>query len=360
MENILSVLNIAFFNVIAPILILSFMIFIHELGHYMSARWIKAEIKEFSVGMGPKLWGYRSKKTNIMYAVRAVPVGGALTLVGEDENSDSKNAFFRKPVWQRFVMIVSGSLMNLALGFVIMSVIVSGTESYLSTRIQRFGAASTSNTQGGLVEGDEVLKINSKRINVYYDLAYALMREGSEPVNVTVMRDGSRLVIENVKFPSVTEDGMTFGLVDFRVEEDKKTAGTVVKQAFYQSAGTVNMVWTSFFDLITGRYGVEQLSGPVGITQVIGNSAREAAEDRARGGGFLFLLAVMTINLGIFNLAPLPALDGGRIVFLVIELARRKPLKPEYEGYVHLAGFAMLILLIIVVTYRDVMQLITG
>ncbi|MCL2099785.1 MAG: M50 family metallopeptidase [Oscillospiraceae bacterium] len=360
MENILTVLNVAFFNVIVPVLILSFMVFVHELGHYLTARWIKAEIKEFAVGMGPKLWGYKSKKTNILYAIRAVPIGGALTLVGEDENSESENAFFRKPVWQRFIMIISGSVMNLLLGFIIMSVIVSGARGYYSTTINRFDAGSTSNAQEGLIEGDRILKINRKNINIYNDLIYALIREGGEAVNVTVLRDGQRHVITDVKFPTFTDSGMTGGLPDFRAEIEIKTAGTVIRQAFYQSIGTIDMVWMSFFDLITGKYGVEQISGPVGITQVIGNSAREVAEDRERSSGFLFMLAVITMNLGIVNLLPLPALDGGRIVFLFIELVRRKPLKPEYEGYVHLAGFALLILLIIVVTYRDIMQLIVN
>jgi len=358
MESILSILNVAFFNVIVPILILSFMIFVHELGHYMSARWIKAEIKEFAIGMGPKLLAHKSKKTNILYAIRAVPIGGSLTLVGEDENSDSANAFFKKPIWKRFLMIVSGSIMNLILGFIIMAVIVSGAEvGYPSTRINRFDSMATSNA-AGLMEGDQIVRINNKRINVWHDLVYTVIREGREPVRVTVVRNGERLIIENVKFPVETEGGLTFGAIDFRPEADRKTAGTVVRQTFFQSIATVDMVWSSFFDLITGRFGVEQISGPIGVTQAIGNSAREATEDRARSSGFLFLLAIITINLGIVNLLPLPALDGGRIVFLLIEFIRRKPLKPEYEGYVHLAGFALLIILMIVVTYRDIVQLV--
>jgi len=360
MESILSFLNIVFFNIIAPILILSFMIFIHELGHYMSARWIKAEIKEFAVGMGPKLLSHKSGKTNIVYAIRAVPIGGSLTLVGEDENSDSTNAFFRKPIWQRLLMIVSGSVMNLLLGFIIMVVIVSGAEiGYLSTRISRFDSMATSNASG-LMEGDQIVRINNKRINVWNDLVYTVMREGTEPMRVTVIRNGERLIIENVRFPVETEAGLTYGDIDFRAEVDRKNASTVVWQTFFQSIATVDMVWSAFFDLITGRLGVEQISGPVGVTQAIGNAAREATEDRARSRGFLFLIAVITVNLGIVNLLPLPALDGGRIVFLFIEFVRRKPLKPEYEGYVHLAGFALLIILLIVVTYRDIVQLIVG
>jgi len=208
------------------------------------------------------------------------------------------------------------------------------------------------------MEGDQILRINNNKINVWHDLVYTVIREGTEPVRVTVLRNDEKLVIENVKFPVGTDGALTYGDIDFRPEIERKSTSTVIRQTFYQSVATVDMVWSSFFDLITGRFGVEEISGPVGVTQAIGNSAREATEDRATSNRFLFLLAVITINLGIVNLLPLPALDGGRIVFLLIEFVRRKPLKPEHEGYVHLAGFALLIILMIVVTYRDIVQLI--
>ena len=365
MGTVLAGLNIVFFNVIVPILILSFLIFIHELGHYLSARWIKAEIKEFAVGMGPKLFSVRSRKTNILYAIRAIPMGGSLTLVGEDEHSDSANAFSKKPVWKRFLMIVSGSVMNLLLGFIIMAVMISGAEAFHSTRILRFEPLATSNDSDsglGLMAGDQIVRINNKRINVFNDIAFALFREGGDPVSVTVLRNGERIVVENVRFPVEAEGSISFGSIDFRTEPDITTPLVVLRQTFFESLALVDMVWTSFFDLITGRFGMEAMSGPVGITQVIGDSAREAVTSDSRGASrsFLFLVALITINLGVMNLLPIPALDGGRIVFLAIELVRRKPLNPEYEGYVHLAGFALMIILMIVVTYQDIMQLIVG
>lgn len=356
MESFISALNMILYNIIIPLLILSFLIFVHELGHYLAARAMKAEIKEFAVGMGPKIFSF--KKNNIEYAIRAIPIGGALTMVGEDETADSENALYKKPVWRRFLIMFSGSFMNLLLGFILMAVIVSSAQEFRSTTISRFAATAESHRQ--LIEGDEILKINDKTINVYYDLMYALLREGSEPVSVTVLRNNQKVVLKDVRFPTETEGGMTIGLIDFQVERQKKTMPVVIEQTFYQSLSTIDMVWTSFFDLITGKYGVEEISGPVGVTQAIGNSARDVAEGRTGGNasGFLFLIAVITINLGIVNLLPLPALDGGRIVFLLIELVRRKPLKPEYEGYIHLAGFAFLILLMIFVTYKDIVKLV--
>jgi len=357
MGSFLSALNIILFNVIIPLFILSMLIFVHELGHYLAARLMKVDIKEFAVGMGPKILYFRKNK--ITYSIRAIPMGGAVTMVGEDEDSDSENALHKKPVWKRFMIMSAGSVMNLLLGFIIMAIIVSGAKGFYSTKINRFAADSISNSTG-LMEGDEIIKINDKRINIYHDLAYALIREGKDPVNVTVLRNNEKVIVPGVKFPTETEEGMTVGYIDFEATIYAKTFGAFVNQTFFQSLSTIDMVWTSFFDLLTGRYGLEEVSGPVGVTQVIGNSARDVAEGKTGSRGFLFLLALITMNLGVVNLLPLPALDGGRIVFLVIEFVRRKPIKPEYEGYVHLAGFAVLILFMIVVAYKDIMKLIVG
>jgi regulator of sigma E protease len=326
---------------------------------------MKVDIKEFAIGMGPKILSHKSKKTKIIYAIRAVPIGGSLTMAGEDEESVSENAFYKKPVWKRFIVLFSGSFMNLTLGFILMAVMVAGVNVFPSVKITRFvDGVSTSNLSElhseRLMESDEILKINGKNINVYNDLAFAILREGKDPVDVTVLRDGEKKVINNVRFPTETDGGMTFGLIDFSVEPLEKTFASFIYQTYFQSLSTIDMVWTSFFDLITGKYGVDEISGPVGITQAIGNTAKEASENEGGNRTLLFLLALITMNLGIVNLLPLPALDGGRIIFLIIELVRRKPIKPEYEGYVHLAGFALLMLLMIIVTYKDVMKLIVG
>jgi len=357
MGAVLSALNVLVFNILIPLLILNLLIFVHELGHYIAARIFKTAIKEFAVGMGPKIFSFRRNKIN--YSIRAIPVGGALTMHGEDEDSEIENAVSKKPVWQRFIIISAGSFMNLLLGFIIMGIIVSGVSRFYSTEILRFRAGAVSESYG-LRTGDEIVRINDKKINIYDDIFYALMREGKDPVNVTVIRDGEKIIISEVSFPVGSENGMTFGLIDFDTIIYERSAGMVVSQAFFQSIATVDLLWSSVFDLFTGKYGVEEISGPVGITKIIGDSARDVVEDSRNGRGFVFLIAVITMNLSVMNLLPLPALDGGRIIFLAIEFVRRKPLKPEYEGYIHLAGFAFLILFIIFVTYKDIMKLVTG
>lgn len=365
METVLSVLSFILFNILIPLLVLGLLILVHELGHYLAARLFKTAIKEFAVGMGPKIFSVKSKKTKITYAIRAIPIGGALTMHGEDEESEVENAVSKKPVWQRFIILSAGSFMNILLGFIIMAVFVSGAQEFNSTKVNRFVEGySTSNTGENaderLMEGDEILKINGNSITVYNDLLYAVLREGKDPVEMTVLRDGEKLELKNIRFPTITEDGVVFGMIDFERQPYAKTFGSVVHQTFFQSFATIKMVWSTVFDLITGRYGMEAVSGPVGITQTIGNTAKEAAASDEGFKGLLFLLALITMNLGVVNMLPLPALDGGRIIFLLIELIRGKPMKPEHEGYVHLAGFAILILFMIFVTYKDIMKLIVG
>ena len=348
MANIVSILSTILYSVLIPVFALGVLILIHEIGHYCAARATGIGVKEFALGMGPKLFSITKNK--IVYSLRAVPIGGFVSVVGEDEEANGENSLNSKPIWKRFIFMVAGSFMNLFLGFILMAVIVSGARGFYSTEILRFESGSMSETTG-LRVGDQILKINNKKINIYNDLVYGIVRHGVEPVDVTVRRNGETVKIPNVKFHIETENSIRYGVIDFRTGVEENTFLVSIKQTFYQSLSTIDMVWSTFFDLITGKYGMNEVSGPVGVTQEIGRSAREGRTS------FLFLLTIITMNLGIVNLLPLPALDGGRIVFLLIELVRRKPIKPEYEGYVHLAGMVLLLLFMVVITYKDIMNI---
>jgi len=339
-------------SIIIAILMFSLLIIIHELGHFLTARAFGVPINEFAVGMGPKILSKVSSKSGIRYSLRLLPIGGFVSMVGEDEESDDVNAFNHKPVWQRLIILSAGALMNLILGLILMCIISVTTSPIGSTTILRFQTDDALSQSTGLMPGDTILEVDGTNVYFANDLVYTIMREAVEPVDVTVRRNGDKIVVENVAFPSVTEQGVLFGAVDFFVLACERTPGTVVKYALSQSVWSVRMIWESFVDLITGRYGIEQMSGPVGVTTAIGEAAKS--------GGFMNVLnlcALITINLGIFNLFPLPALDGGRIVFLLIELIRGKPLKPEYEGYVHFVGIVLLMMLMVFITYKDIMRL---
>lgn len=301
--------------------------------------------------MGPKLISKRSKKSGILYSVRAFPIGGFVSMAGEDEESGDVNALNRKPVWQRMVITVAGAAMNLIIGFILMTVVVITSTSIGGTTILRFAEDNALSEQSGLMIGDEIVKVGDTRVHIASELAYEIMRNGVEPLDITVRRDGELVEIKDVQFPTIIEQGIQFGMTDFIVLAEEKTFGNVIEQSFYRSISTVKMIWQSLIDLITGRYGLEQMSGPVGVTAVVSEAAKSSFTD------YLYLVVVITINLGIFNLLPLPALDGGRLIFQIIELIRRRPVKPEFEGYVHFVGIVLLMLLMVVITFKDVMNL---
>ena len=301
--------------------------------------------------MGPKLISKRSKKSGILYSVRAFPIGGFVSMAGEDEESDDVNSLNRKPVWQRMVITVAGAAMNLIIDFILMTIVVITSTSIGGTTILRFAEDNALPEQSGLMIGDEIVKVGDTRVHIASELAYEIMRNGVEPPDITVRRDGEIVEIKDVQFPTIIEQGIHFGMTDFIVLAEEKTFGNVIEQSFYRSISTVKMIWQSLIDLITGRYGLEQMSGPVGVTAVVSEAAKSSFTD------YLYLVVVITINLGIFNLLPLPALDGGRLIFQIIELIRRRPVKPEFEGYVHFIGIVLLMLLMVVITFKDVMNL---
>lgn len=342
-----------FWYILIALLVFGIMIFVHELGHYTMARIFHVTIREFALGMGPKLLTKTSKKTGIAYSLRLFPIGGFVSMAGEDEISDDEGSLNKKPVWQRMLITVAGAVMNLLLGFLIMCVLVCTSQNLGTTTVLEFKEDAVS-AQSGLEVGDEILKIGDRRVHIADDLVYAIMHDAAEPVEMTVRRNGETVVLPEVEFPTTTESGHVFGMYDFRVFSEQKNIGSVLYHTFYRSANTVTMIWESLIDLVTGRYGVGDLSGPVGVTGAISTAAQSGMPSLAN------MFVFISINLGVFNLLPLPALDGGRLVFQLIELIVRKPVNPVIEGYIHFAGIVLLMLLMVVVTFQDILKLLPG
>ncbi len=343
-------------TIVIALLIFGFLIFIHELGHYLTARAFGVSIREFAIGMGPKLFSHCSEKTGIRYSLRALPIGGFVSMVGEDEESEDENAFHRKPVWQRIIVTAAGAFMNLAVGVIVMSLLVMTQDVLPSTQIGAFiehedGTPNYTQAAGFQI-GDEVIEIEGTRVRIANELVYEIMRRGIEPLDVTVLRNGERVTLENVIFPTIVDHGIRYGTVDFKVNPEAKTPAVILKHAVFRSTSTIKMIWESLYDLINGRYGVESVSGPVGVTKALGEAAESGFDD------LIYLAVVISMNLGVMNLLPLPALDGGRLLFQIIELFRRKPVRPEIEGYVHFAGMVMLMILMVVVAVKDIFTLI--
>lgn len=272
-------------------------------------------------------------------------------MVGEDEETDDPNALNKKPVWQRAIIMAAGAFMNLLLGFILMFIMVVTSSSIGGTTIAKFASEDASSLSSGLALGDTILKIDGTNVHTSTELVYEIMRNGTKPIDVTVKRGDETLTIGDVTFPTTIEKGVTFGETDFYVYAVEKTPWIVVKNAWYQSLSSVKMIWESLFDLVTGKYGFEQVSGPVGVTEAIGEAANTSSTS------LLYICTLIAINLGVVNLLPLPALDGGRILFLLIELIRGKPVKPELEGYIHFTGIVILMLFMVFITYKDILNL---
>lgn len=327
------------------------LIFIHELGHFLAARACGVAIREFAVGMGPKLFSWQSKKYDTQYALRLLPIGGYVSMVGEDDDSDDENAFHRKNVWQKMAIIVAGPLMNIVLAIVVMFVLVAGFGSIVSTTVGDFIEEAVSDDCGLQVE-DTIIKVNHVRVYTGNGLVYEIMHQGDEPVDLTVLRNGERIVLHDVSFPIFSESGASFGEADFKLYAAPKTLGNMIKHGFFRSFSTAKMIWDSLVDMLSGRYGMESVSGPVGITQEIGKAAKAGLST------LLYMCVVISMNLGIFNLLPIPALDGGRLFFRIIEAIRGgKPLKPEWESYIHMIGILVLLALMLLVSFKDVINI---
>ena len=343
---------ISIWYILLAVLVFGVLIFIHELGHYICARLCGVGVNEFAIGMGPKLFGGISKKTGIQSSIRMLPIGGYVSRGGEDEESDREDAFSQCSIWKRILIIIAGPLMNLLLGFFAMLVMVTSTGVLAGTEIVYEPTAEIQvSDASGLDSGDKILKVGRVSVHTGNGLVYEISHQGSEPIDFTVLRGGQRMVVEDVIFPSVQERGAVFGSCDFKVIREEFSFGNVVKHTVFRSLSTVKMIVDSFVDLISGKYGMEAMSGPVGITQTMGEAAQSGFSR------FLYIFVVITINLGVFNLFSIPALDGGRLLFLLVELITRRPVDKNVEGMIHFIGLVLMFGLLVIVSFNDILRL---
>lgn len=341
-------------TILLAVLVFGGLILVHELGHYAFARIFDVHIHEFSIGMGPKILQRVSKKTGIAYSLRAFPIGGFVSMAGEDEETDDPRALNKKPVWQRIIITAAGGVVNILIGFILTFIMVACMQGLGGTTIADFSEGSTSSAY--LREGDRIVAIEGHSVGTHMDVAYEIMRLGIDPVSVTVVRDGEKMIVENVVFPTETNEGVRFGSMDFRVYAVEKNVGSVLTQSLSYCRLSVKQVWESLYDLIRGRYSVKTVSGPVGVTSEIGQAAQISIENKD-ATSFLYIVILIAVNLGLVNLLPLPALDGGRLFFMFIELIFRKKVPTEIEGKIHFAGIMVLFLLMIVITCKDIFSL---
>ena len=327
------------------------LIIIHEFGHFIAAKLLGVKVNEFAVGFGPKLFSKQGKETK--YSVNLIPLGGYCAMEGEDEDSGDNRAFCNKKPWRRFIIIAMGAIFNLILGLVIVAITLAPQEAFNSTVVAEFKENAVS-SESGLMVNDKITEVEGRKIFSTYDLSYAFTNVKDGKIDITVIRDGRRVELDDVTFNSSEEDGISYLEVDFYVYGIKKTVGSYIEQTFATAASYCAVVWRSLIDIISGKYGISAVSGPVGVTAAIGSAAKVSLAN------LLPIMAIITINLGLFNLLPIPALDGGRLLFILIEMIFRTPVPQKYEAAVHAAGFAVLIAFMLFITAKDIWSLITG
>ncbi|MBR3934931.1 MAG: site-2 protease family protein [Oscillospiraceae bacterium] len=338
-------------SIVIAILLFGFMIFFHELGHFATAKWSGVKVNEFSIGMGPKVISKTFGET--AYSLRLLPIGGFVAMEGEDEESDDERSFMSCPVWKRIIITSAGAIMNLILGFAVVFILTCGQQLIGTTTVATF--AENASSADYLMVDDVILAVNGEKSGCDYDIVYSLIRDTDGKVSMDVLRNGEKLHLDEVVF-DMQEVGETKSIVlDFSIYGEEPNIFGRISYAFRWTWSLVKLVWHSLGDIISGEFGISQLSGPIGVTDTISDAVATTNYK-----GILLILAVVTVNLGVFNLLPLPALDGGRIFFMIIELFRGKPINQKVEGIIHTVGMALLFLLMIFVAYNDIARLITG
>lgn len=340
-------------QIILAILAFGMLVIVHEFGHFITAKRGGVQVNEFWIGMGPTL--LKKERNGTLYCLKLLPFGGACVMEGEDGESDSAHSFGKASLPRRMLIVAAGALMNFLIGFLIVLAVTQPNGpngGYIVSTLADVDPASTA--AGELQAGDEILSVDGYRILVRTDFEMALSRGADTTYEVTVRRDGEKLTLPAVRLEAAVEGEDGRKMIGLTFAEQPDSIGMHLSMAARTSVNYARLVWVSLGMLVSGQVGVDQLSGPVGVASVMATTASYSL------AAFLQLVAFISINLGVMNLLPLPALDGGRLVFLIIEGIRRKPVPPQYEGYIHAAGLMLLLALMVYVTGQDIVRIIAG
>lgn len=329
-------------TIIYALLIICVLIFFHELGHFMAAKACGVKVNEFAIGMGPKL--LKKQKGETLYSVRAFPLGGFCAMEGEDEDSQDERAFNRKSVWKKAIIIVAGAAMNLIIAIILMIAVnyMNGVPTTTISQVEENSPAYTA----GIQKGDKILSINDKKINSWDDVQAVKNAVNTRELNIKVQRKDTEL---NIKTTLKENDrNKIIGIVP--VSEKN-----IVKAIANGPSATWNMaksMYSGLYSLITGKVSAKELSGPVGIVYLINKGI-------SRGfATVLYLTSLISLNLAIINMLPLPALDGGRLLMVIIRRLTGKAISSKVEGVIHAVGLGLLLLLTIYVTWNDIVRFI--
>jgi len=352
-------------SIIFAILMFSVLIFVHELGHFMTAKLFGVQVNEFSMFMGPALWKKQIGET--LYAIRCIPFGGYCAMEGEDSDTDNPRSFQKADWWKRVIILIAGSVMNLLTGIIIYTALVLPMDTVTVPAISAFDECCIFNTADGIREGDIVRELDGERIYLHSNVSTFLTFSEDGVHDITVERDGQLIEFKDFEMGHYheNEDGTIYRHYGIRIGAAKKaTLGDKLAYAWYNVIDNVRMVRYSLQMLFNGQAGLKDMSGPVGIVSQMSEIAEQSETTQLAILNLLSVGAFIAINLAVMNLLPIPALDGGRVVALLlttaIERVTRKKIDPKYEGYIHAAGMILLLGLMAVILLKDVFVIVKG
>ncbi len=343
------------------ILIFGVVVLSHEFGHFLLAKKNGIHVVEFAIGMGPTICSFTKKETK--YAIKLLPIGGACMFEGEDglesENGGGEGSFTKAGVWARIATVVAGPIFNFILAFIV-AVIVVSISPPADTVISGVSEGSPAEA-AGLMAGDEIIRLDGERTYLFADISLITYLNGGDTMEVVYERNGERYTTEVT--PALDEASGSYLMGIYSTYKDEKPGLSVFADAFYEMRYCVNNTYKSLGMLITGNFSREDVAGPVGIAvNVVGKTYETSKEygTEAVVYNMLTIVLLLSVNLGILNLLPLPALDGGRLVFLLIEVFRKKPIPPEKEGIVHFVGLVFFMILMVIVFFNDLVNIFGG
>ena len=349
--------------ILAAILVFGVLIAVHELGHFMAAKACGVRVNEFSIGMGPTLW--KKQKGETQYSLRLFPVGGFCAMEGEEEDSDDPTALNNQGFWAKLLIFAAGAAMNFIAGLLIILVLYADAQAFYVPVVAGFADGCPLESADGLQEGDRLLRIDGEKVYVYSDISLLMGLNKTGAFDLQIERNGEVITLRDFTMERreyTDQNGKAYTGYGLYFGAEEATLGRKLSYSWNNAMDFARLVRLSLQMLVTGQAGVKDLSGPVGIVSTMTQVGEQVATTRAAVENIAYLAALIAVNLAVMNLLPLPALDGGKIFFLVINAVSmqlfKKQIPAKYENYIHFAGLILLLALMAVITFSDVWKLI--
>lgn len=352
-------------SILFAILLFSFLIFIHEFGHFIAAKLSGVQVNEFSMFMGPAI--FKKQRGETLYAIRLIPIGGYCAMEGEETDTDNPRSFQKAAWWKRLVILLAGAAMNFIVGVLIMVIVFLPAQRFATPVINSFESWSTVQGADGLQVGDRFLEVDGEKIYNQGNVSMMLSLHPGDIHDLVVERAGEKVVLDDfemLRHEVVNEDGTKSLLYGFSFSIEEASFGDKLQYAWNASLDTVRTVRLSLQMLLSGQAGLKDMSGPVGIVQIMSDTAEASESALDAFMNMLYFGGFIAINLAVMNLLPIPALDGGRVVGLLLTTAAEKitgkKIDPKYEGYLHGAGMILLLALMAIIMFKDIFVLFKG